>query len=151
LAEQPLSQPWLFPFDYTRTTGLVVGKYLAGLRARRIFGLRSADGLVVVPPTGYDPRTSASVDVDDAWVEVADIGTVTSWTWVAEPLDTHPVDRPFAWALIKLDGAGTNLLHVIVAPSEAALHTGLRVRARWIDAPVGHIRDIQWFEPVVVA
>ena len=38
------------------------------------------------------------------------VGTVVSWTWQSEPLLVKPLDRPFAWALIKLDGADTPLL-----------------------------------------
>lgn len=131
-------------FDYTRTTGPVVGRFLTGLRERRIEGLRRADGRVVVPPTGYDPSSAAACD---DWVVVADTGTVTTWTWIAQPLDTHPVGEPFAWALIRLDGADTGLLHVVRAP-EQEMRTGMRVAVRWADEPRGHITDIAWFEPI---
>jgi hypothetical protein len=145
---QPLSAPWVMKFDYTRTTGPVIGRFLAGLRERRIEGLRGADGRVVVPPTGYDPTTSERAD---AWVEVGTVGTVASWSWVPAPLETQPMQRPFAWALIRLDGADTNLLHVVDAGDPAGMSTGMRVRVRWADQPRGHISDIAWFEPVTDA
>ena len=46
---------------------------------------------------------------------MASVGTVVSWTWQPTPLEGQPLDRPFAWALIKLDGADTPLLHAVDA------------------------------------
>ncbi|HTM85522.1 MAG TPA: OB-fold domain-containing protein, partial [Mycobacterium sp.] len=81
-------------------------------------------------------------------VPVASVGTVVSWTWQPEPLDGQPLDTPFAWALITLDGADTPLLHAVdVGGSATAISTGLRVRARWVDEPVGAITDIAYFVP----
>jgi uncharacterized OB-fold protein len=62
------------------------------------------------------------------------------------PLEGQPLGEPFAWALIRLDGAHTPMLHA-VTPLDA-VHTGLRVRARWAAEPVGHIRDIECFLPL---
>ncbi|MBW8709567.1 MAG: OB-fold domain-containing protein, partial [Mycobacterium sp.] len=61
------------------------------------------------------------------------------------PLEGQPLDRPFAWALIKLDGADTPLLHAVAAASSDAISTGARVHAHWIDEPVGAITDIAYF------
>ena len=62
---------------------------------------------------------------------------VTSTRWGA----------PFAFALIKLDGADTALLHAVEASSEAAMKTGMRVRADWADERVGRIQDVRCFVP----
>jgi uncharacterized OB-fold protein len=70
---------------------------------------------------------------------------VVSWTWQPSPLEGQPLDRPFAWALIKLDGADTPLLHAVDAPSADAISTGTRVHAHWVDEPVGAITDIAYF------
>ena len=48
-------------------------------------------------------------------------GVVTSWAWVSQPRPNHPLQRPFAWALIRLDGADTAMLHVVDAGSESAI------------------------------
>jgi uncharacterized OB-fold protein len=66
---------------------------------------------------------------------------------VTRPLAGQPLAHPFAWALIRLDGADTAMLHAVDAGSAAAMRTGLRVRARWAGHTVGHIRDIACFEP----
>jgi hypothetical protein len=66
---------------------------------------------------------------------------------VARPLAGQPLAHPFAWALIRLDGADTAMLHAVDAGSAAAMRTGMRVRVRWAEHTVGHIRDIACFEP----
>jgi uncharacterized OB-fold protein len=78
-------------------------------------------------------------------VPVASVGTVLSWTWQPEPLEGQPLDRPFAWALIKLDGADIPLLHAVDAASSDAINTGARVHAHWVDEPAGAITDIAYF------
>jgi uncharacterized protein len=143
-AVEPLSAPIELAFDYTRSLGPTLSRFMTGLAGRRITGARCSDGRVVVPPFEYDPVTGTAVT---DFVEVADHGEVLSWTWAAEPLPGQPLEWPFAWALIKLDGADTGMLHAVDVPSPADAHTGMRVQARWAAEPVGHIRDILCFEP----
>ncbi|MDP2774759.1 MAG: OB-fold domain-containing protein, partial [Nocardioides sp.] len=81
------------------------------------------------------------------FVEVAPVGTVTSWTWVPEPVAGQPFDRPFAFALVTLDGATKPLFHAVDVASPAEMSTGMRVQVRWADERVGHINDIACFEP----
>ena len=75
-------------------------------------------------------------------------GSVVTWSWVAEPLPDQPLDRPFAFALVLLDGADTPMLHAVDAGSPEAMSTGMRVRARWADEPTGSVRDLACFEPL---
>jgi len=46
------------------------------------------------------------------------------------------------------DGADTAMLHAVDGGTPAGMRTGMRVRARWAAEPVGHIRDIECFEPL---
>ncbi len=142
--EEPLRAPLEIGFDYTRSLGPVLGEFMTALARRRILGSRGADGRVHAPPFEYDPVTFAP---PTGLVEVGPEGTVTSWTWVAEPLEGQPLAYPFAWALIRLDGADTAMLHAVDAGSPAAMATGNRVRARWAASPAGHISDIACFDP----
>jgi uncharacterized OB-fold protein len=140
---EPLSAPIQLSFEYTRSLGPTLGRFMTGLAARQITGGRCADGRVYVPPLEFDPQTGAAVT---EFVDVADRGEVLSWTWAPQPMPGQPLDRPFAWALIKLDGADTGMLHAVDVASPDAVSTGMRVRARWAAEPVGHIRDILCFE-----
>ena len=108
--ERPLSAPLRLSFDYTRSVGPLLSQFFTALRERRILGVRGSDGRVHVPPAEFDPVT---YDRLTEIVPVAGVGTVVSWTWQSTPLEGQPLDRPFAWALIKLDGADTPLLHAV--------------------------------------
>ena len=132
-----------FPGGYTRTTGPVIGRFLTELRDGRLIGVRTASGRVLVTPLEYDPGTGDPVTGE--YPEVGPAGTVTSWAWVESPRKGHPLDRPFAWATIKLDGADTALVHAVDAGGIKAMATGLRVRPRWRAERVGHITDISCF------
>lgn len=142
--EPPLSAPLKLSFDYTRSVGPLLGQFFTALREKRIVGVRGSDGRVHVPPAEFDPVTYERLT---EIVPVAGVGTVLSWTWQSTPLAGQPLDRPFAWALIKLDGADTALLHAVDAGSAEAISTGARVHAHWVDEPVGAITDIAYFAP----
>jgi uncharacterized protein len=133
-------------FDYTRSLGPVLGQFMTGLRDQRILGARAADGRVHAPPFEYDPVTASP---PGELFEVGPAGTVVSWTWLPEPLDGQPLSRPFGWALIRLDGADTAMLHAVdPGPAgPAGLRTGMRVWPRWAPDRVGSIRDITCFAP----
>lgn len=133
-------------FAYTRSTGPVVGAFLTGLRDRKVLGAKDSRGLVVVPPPEYDAGTAAPIEAA-ALVEVGQEGTVTSWSWNPVPRQGQPFDVPFAWALVRLDGADTSILHALDAPRDA-ITTGMRVKIRWADETVGFINDIACFEAV---
>jgi uncharacterized OB-fold protein len=141
----PLSAPLEVGFDYTRSLGPVLGRFMTGLRDQRIEGVRGSDGRVHVPPVEYDPVTAHPLT---EFVPVADEGTVESWSWMPEPLEGQPLAHPFAWALVRLDGADTAMLHAVDAGSPDRIRTGMRVRARWAPQPVGSITDIACFEPL---
>ena len=143
-ADAVLSAPNILEYPYSRSVGPVISRFLTGLREGRIEGIRATDGRVLVPPTEYDPETG---DTLTEFVEVATAGVVTTWAWVAAPRAKHLLDHPFAWALVRLDGADTALLHMVDAGDEARMATGMRVRVRWRDERKGHITDIACFEP----
>ena len=143
--EPALTAPHKLAYTYKRSLGPVLSHFFTGLRDKQIHGVRRADGSVMVPPKEYDPETGEALS---ELVRVADTGVVTSWAWVHRPRARQPLARPFAYALIRLDGAATSLLHVVDAGSESAIKTGMRVRARWAEQPAGAITDIQAFVPI---
>jgi uncharacterized OB-fold protein len=131
-------------FDYTRSLGPTLGAFMTGLADRRILGARASDGAVHAPPFEYDPVTAVP---PGELVEVGPGGTVVSWSWMYEPEDGQPLRHPFGWALIRLDGADTALLHAVDAGSAESMSTGMRVRPRWSDRYGSGITDIECFEP----
>jgi uncharacterized OB-fold protein len=140
-----LSQAFELGFTYTRSTGPVVGRFLTNLRDRKIVGIKASDGRVIVPPMEYDPDTAEELS---EFVDVGEEGEIVSWCWVNKPRQAHPMDKPFAWAMIKLDGADVAMIHCVAAGAESDVTTGARVKAIWADETVGFITDIRCFELV---
>jgi uncharacterized OB-fold protein len=140
-----LSAPHVLEYPYRRSVGPVLGRFFTGLRARRILGVRTRTGRVLCPPSEADPETGAAVS--DDFVEVGPGGVVTTFAWVTQPRAKQPLARPFAYALVRLDGADTALLHAVDAGDPARMRTGMRVRPRWRGETVGEIGDIECFEP----
>ena len=132
-------------FPYKHSTGPIVGRFLAGLKEqKKIWGQRVSGQGVVVPPVGY-----SEVDASEGgeWVEVKDTGTVTAVAVVQKPIEgLHLLTSPFAFVLVKLDGADTALAH-IVKDGLDKLKVGARVQAVWApdDQRIGSIRDIACF------
>lgn len=139
-----LQAPLVVEFPFTRSLGPVQSAFLTGLRERTVLGVRTTDGRVLMPPVEYDPVTA---DELSDLVEVAPTGTVTTWAWNPSPRRGQPLPTPFAWVLVRLDGADTALLHALDAPGPDAVRTGMRVRIRWAGERVGAITDIACFEP----
>jgi uncharacterized OB-fold protein len=132
-------------FPYKRSLGPVIGTFLSGLRDGRLFGIRAPGGRVLMPPLEYDPDTGEALELD--LVEVGPLATVISWSWVASPSPRHPLDRPFAFALIQPDGATNPFVHAVDAGDIGAMKTGMRVTPRWRDERKGNITDIEAFVP----
>ncbi len=156
--------PLVVSYPYSRTVGTTLSTFFTGLRDRRLLATRGADGRTWCPPAEFDPATGERCA---EWVEVGPLGTVTTWSWQATPQAGQPLDRPFAWAMIRLDGADGELLHAVDLGPDAGgdadadpggaprpsgrsgtIHTGLRVRPRWAEARGNGMIDIVCFEPV---
>lgn len=134
-------------YPFVRSVGPVIGAFLTGLRDGKVVGIKGTGGKVIVPPTEYDPETGEETN---GIVDVGPEGTVTSWSWVARPRPKHPSTEPFAWVLVKFDGADTSFLHILQASGPDAVETGMRVRPEFLPEGerVGHVKDIAHFVAV---
>jgi len=139
-----LSAPLVIEYPFTRTTGPVIGAFLTGLRERVLLGIKGSQGQVLVPPTEYDPATGEELT---ELVEVGPGGVVDTWCWVRTPMPKHPLQHPFAWALVRPDGADVGFLQPVDAGSPEVMATGMRVRPRWADEREGTIHDLECWEP----
>lgn len=128
---EPLQVDFAVEFPYRHSTGPAIARFLEGLRDRVIWGRRcDACGLVVVPANDHCETCGGGLG---AWVEVGPGGTVTGLTTLAG-------GRTFV--RVRLDGAGTDLLHL--AAGEVA--AGDRVRAAWAAERTGSILDLAGFD-----
>jgi uncharacterized OB-fold protein len=147
----PMRQRQTMEFPYKHSTGETIGRFLAGLKEqKKIWGQRVAGQGVVVPPLGY-----SEIDGSPAgeWVEVKDTGVVTAAARVDHPIERlHPAATPFAFVLVRLDGADTAMAHVVKEDLDRVA-VGARVQAVWAadDQRKGHIRDIECFRVIASA
>ena len=144
MSDEMLSAKYVLEYTYQRSVGAVIGRFLSALRDGRVEGVRTKSGRVLVPPAEYDPDTG---EATEEFVEVGQAGVVKTWSWITEPRPANPLQKPFAWALVQLDGADTALLHAVDAGSIDRMKTGMRVRVKWADERVGRIQDIACFVP----
>src|SRR5262249_17965210 len=125
----PLHEQRVSEFPYKHSTGETIGRFLAGLKEqKRIWGQRVAGQGVVVPPTGY---SEIDASAGGGWVEVADAGVIAAAAIVHEAVEgLHPCPAPFAFVLVRLDGADTAMPHV-VRDDLSRVKVGARVQAVW--------------------
>jgi uncharacterized OB-fold protein len=125
-------------YPYKRTVGTTLSRFFNSMIEGRLEGTRGSDGKVYCPPAEFDPITE--------WVSVAETGTVSAWAWQATPQPDQPLARPFAWALVLLDGTDVPMLHAVDAGSIERIRTGARVKVRWAEQRSGGITDIACFD-----
>jgi hypothetical protein len=142
---EPLRQRQVLEFPYKHSTGEVIGRFLAGLKEqKRIWGRRVPGQGVVVPPLDYSEVNGSG---EGEWVEVKPEGVVEALAVVHTPIERlHPFSTPFAFVLVRLDGAETAMAHVVKDDLDA-LRVGSRVEAVWAPDAERHgtIRDIACF------
>ena len=141
--EGVLRGPHVLEYPYRRSLGPVLGRFFNDLRDGKLVGIRTKSGRVLVPPQEYDPDSGETLS---EFVPVGPGGEVVSWSWVSKPRRKQPFQHPFAYALVKLDGADAPMLHVVDAGSESRLRIGTRVVARFAEQRNGGIRDLACFE-----
>jgi uncharacterized OB-fold protein len=132
---------------YTWAAGAVASRFYAGLRDRRILGIRCPRcRLVMVPPKKTCHRCFGDLN---EWVEVGPEGTLQTFTVVhySEP-ELHPLQAPFAYGIIKLDGADAGMTHLIAEANLQALKEGMRMTAVFKEKPEGNYLDIRYFKPL---
>jgi uncharacterized OB-fold protein len=130
------------PVAFRYTPGVGNTAFLEALRDRGVFlGSRCEDcGVTYLPARIFCERCLASLTPD---TECGPEGTLESWTVAHRDVDGNTLDAPVTYALVRLDGADTVLLHRLLAP--AAI--GARVRAVVAPDRSASIHDIEGFEP----
>lgn len=128
---------------YRWTTGPAAGRFLTELRDnRRLVGGRCGGcGKVYAPPPDVCGACFALID---EFVALSGEGTVVAVTTVHEAMPWSPVSVPYRLGLIRLDGADTEMVHLVAG----GVTSGDRVRARFKRDRAGAILDIDRFGPI---
>ena len=132
---------------YTHSAGPVRSKFLLELRDnKKIMGTRCPVCNQVYVPAR--PTCVKCLSNLEEWVEVSDKGTLITYTVVYQPEMSYPVEPPFAYGVIQLDGADTGLVHMLGEIDFENIRVGMRVQAVFNEERKGDIRDIKYFKPL---
>jgi len=113
---------------------------------KRIMGIRcSKCGAVLLPPRPY---CGFCFEPADQWVELADEGTLITYTVVHQPLTGRSLRLPFIYAFIALDGADVQFPHLLGEIEPDEVEVGMRVKAVWAEKREGALLDIKYFRPL---
>jgi uncharacterized OB-fold protein len=132
---------------YAWQAGETASRFLLSLRDRRKFiGKKCAKcGKVLVPPRKSCPY--CFVPTGD-WVDLSDEGVVETFTIVRRDTGIVPMKPPFAYAVIKLDGADTGLVHLLGEVEPGQIRAGMRVKAVFAKERSGKMLDVEYFKPL---
>lgn len=137
------------PITSRYTAGLAGEKFFREIKDNaRIVGTRCKNcELIYVPAMMFCERCFAELD---EWVEVANRGTVFTYTVLYRDLDDQPMDPPAILAYVKLEGSTGGLVHYLDEIDPNAVYIGLEVEPVFKDAAEreGSILDIEYFRPV---
>jgi uncharacterized OB-fold protein len=143
---EPMVHKSQISVPYSWWAGDTASHFFVSLRdEKKILGRKCQRcGKVYVPPRKVCPVCFVE---NPEWVEVSPQGVLISYTIARRQLAALPRPAPVAFALIKLDGADTALLHYVGGVDHERIRIGMRVKARFAEERSGGIRDIAHFEP----
>lgn len=132
------------PYKYY--AGEFSSKFLTALRDdKKILGVKCPKCKKVFIP----PRSSCEkcfVQIKE-WVELSPIGELRSFCVINYEEPYLPLKPPFVLGLIRLQGADSDLVHIVNAdPSK--LKIGLKLKAVFKEQRKASILDITYFEPL---
>lgn len=149
--------PWVPALEYGWDAGIAISRFLEGLREGKIYGVRCRQcGRIVTPPRAFCELDFKPID---EWIELADTGTVNTFSICYVTWDMKPLRRPQIPAVIEIDGTTPRVgfLHLVggvegrtVEAIREAVQIGMPVRAVWKKPGEreGAITDILYFKPV---
>jgi uncharacterized OB-fold protein len=132
---------------YSNSAGPVRSKFLLCLQdQQKILGTRCPTcSRVFVPAKSTCPKCFQNLK---EWVEVSPEGSLETYTIVYKSEPFHISATPFAFGIIKLDGADTGMVHRLGEIDFRKIRIGMRVKAVFNEELKGDIRDIKYFRPI---
>jgi uncharacterized protein len=144
------AKPWYgeLPVESLYTAGIAGEKFFRSIQEKGVFLGSKCNkcNMVYVPPKIYCERCFEKLD---DYVEVAECGSLESFTCVHIGLDGKRLPEPMIVGLINLDGASTSIVHILEETTVEELCMGMRVCAVFKpkNKREGAITDILYFKP----
>ena len=132
---------------YKHTAGAYVEKFITEIgKNNKIYGVKCPKcNKVNVPPKMICVECFEKME---EWVEIGNQGIVKGFTVITHSTPVMPFEPPFAYGIIRLDGADTDLVHIIKESDPDKLKIGMKVKAVFKENPRKRILDIEYFEPI---
>jgi len=133
--------------NYRYFAGKVGSRFFSQLRdKKKILGIRCHKcNLVYLPPRSTCGRCFSHLK---QWVPLSDKGTLETYTVIYHSQPTYPAEVPFAYGVIRLDGADTGIGHLLGEVAFSDLHVGMRMQAVFKEDRQGNMLDIEYFKPL---
>ncbi|MBD3253830.1 MAG: DNA-binding protein [Candidatus Lokiarchaeota archaeon] len=130
---------------YKHTAGAYVEKFMTDIgKENKIMGVKCPKcNKVFVPPKMVCFECFEKME---EWVEVGNQGTIKGFTVITHNTEVMPLDPPFAYGIIRLDGADTDFIHLINEGDPSKIEVGQRVEAVFKPKPRKRILDIKFFK-----
>jgi uncharacterized OB-fold protein len=137
--------------SYDYATGEVAGKFLDGLKERKLYASHcSSSQLSYLPPRAFCER---SFEPCDGWVEAGEEGVIECSTIVVRGFEGKR-PPPVAIAYVRLDGVDSAIANYVdgvdLGDYDKAieeLKPGTRVKVEFIDEPEGRVTDFSFRVP----
>jgi hypothetical protein len=132
---------------YKHVAGSYVKKFLNQIgKKQKILGVKCPKcGDVYVPPKMVCFKCFEKMT---EWVEVGNQGIIDGFTIITHSTPVMPLEPPFGYAIIRLDGADTGFVHLIKENNPDKLKVGMRVEAVFKERRQKKITDIEYFKAI---
>jgi uncharacterized OB-fold protein len=132
--------------NFLVTVGNTGNKFLTEIREnRQILGITCPTcKKVYVPPRSHCPTCFSRMS---EWVKLSGKGTLQTYTIVRYQEPYMPKEVPFAYGVIKLDGADTGIVHLIGGVELDKIKVGMKMEPVFKEQREGSILDIDYFKP----
>jgi uncharacterized OB-fold protein len=132
--------------NFLVTVGNTGHEFLSQIRDNKtIMGIKCAGcKTVYVPPRSHCPTCFAKMT---EWVKLSGKGTLETYTNVRYIEQYMPKEAPYAYGVIKLDGADTGIVHLIGGIDLNKIKVGMKMEPVFKEQREGSILDIEYFKP----
>ena len=143
---EPMVHESRIKVPYSWSVGDTGSRFLTEIRDRKQILGKKCEGCenVFVPPRKMCPRCFQDTG---SWIEVGPKGTLVTYTIVRYKNTLQPLNLPFGYGIIQLDGASTGLVHLLGEVDPETVRAGMRVEPVFKEDRTGHILDIAFFRP----
>lgn len=147
ISEEPIVAEVIAHSSFLVSTGVTGTTFLKEIKDnKKIVGTKcSKCGKVYVPPRLHCPDCFIKMD---KWVDLSGKGTLESFTIVRYKESYHLKDVPYAYGLIKMDGADTGIVHMLGEVDLNKIKVGMRVEPVYKEQREGSFLDIDYFKPI---